>query len=139
MRSKDATVVSLQYQKMISLVKRYRVELIVFALLSIFYLPFCGMLFGCGCSHLWTTDLKHCNIHNPAPPNCPWCSGPLAVQLIPFAATILAAFSTTLVLVRKGYENFFVRLVAGLTVALITAFLMAWIYSRAFHYPHFLS
>ena len=41
---------------------------------SVLMPPVCNLLFKCGCSWLWTTAAAHCNIHNAAPPHCPWCS-----------------------------------------------------------------
>ena len=33
--------------------------------------PLCNLFFHCGCA--WTGP-AHCNIHNPSPPHCPWCT-----------------------------------------------------------------
>jgi len=33
--------------------------------------PLCNLFFQCGCA--WNGP-AHCNIHNPSPPHCPWCT-----------------------------------------------------------------
>ena len=38
-----------------------------------FFIQYCDLLFDCGCRALWAGQAAHCNIHNPAPPHCPWC------------------------------------------------------------------
>ncbi len=40
----------------------------------VFFIQFCDLMFGCGCEALWASGAAHCNIHNPEPPHCPWCS-----------------------------------------------------------------
>ena len=35
----------------------------------------CDLYFDCGCLPLWAGGFEHCDIHDLAPPNCPWCSG----------------------------------------------------------------
>ena len=40
-------------------------------------LPFCGAMYGCGCTFAWGSvarGIAKCNYRNPAGPNCPWCS-----------------------------------------------------------------
>jgi hypothetical protein len=34
----------------------------------------CDLYFDCGCLPLWSGGVEHCNIHDPAPPDCPWCN-----------------------------------------------------------------
>ena len=36
--------------------------------------PLCDLYFSCGCQPLWSGAAEHCNIHDPAPPDCPWCA-----------------------------------------------------------------
>ena len=35
-------------------------------------LPFCGLLFTCGCN--WAQGITQCNIFQAQQPDCPWCS-----------------------------------------------------------------
>ena len=38
-------------------------------------LPICNALFDCGCTWPLWGGADHCNIHHPAPPDCPLCAG----------------------------------------------------------------
>ena len=40
---------------------------------NVFFIQFCDLLYRCGCEALWAGAAEHCNIHNAAPPHCPWC------------------------------------------------------------------
>ena len=117
--------------------KAHRAEIIAATIALILLLPFCGLLFGCGCTLL--TGLKHCNIHDPLPPNCPWCSGSLASQFLPVTVVSLAAIAGPHIMRKVSGTRHFGRDVAvGLVVALLAAFVLAWIYALATGYPDFL-
>jgi len=45
----------------------------VLAVAQVFFVQYCDLLFDCGCRALWAGADEACNIHNPAPPHCPWC------------------------------------------------------------------
>jgi hypothetical protein len=36
--------------------------------------PLCDLAFGCGCTWFFAGAAEHCDIHDPAPPNCPPCN-----------------------------------------------------------------
>jgi hypothetical protein len=38
--------------------------------------PFCGLVFGCGCTAMGLGGDLHCNVHRPWGPHCPWCEHP---------------------------------------------------------------
>ena len=59
---------------------------------SVLMPPVCNLLFKCGCSWLWTTAAAHCNVHNAAPPHCPWCSHGAAGYYLPYAGFIVGQF-----------------------------------------------
>ena len=52
-----------------------RVACLAFALgiTNVFFIQYCDLLFDCGCRALWAGRAEYCNIHNAAPPHCPWC------------------------------------------------------------------
>ncbi len=52
---------------------RFAVISTVLASLGLLMVPFCGALFGCGCTWLWDGAASHCDIYHPGPPDCPWC------------------------------------------------------------------
>lgn len=41
---------------------------------GVFFINWCHMVYQCGCTFIWAGYADHCNIHNPAPPHCPWCA-----------------------------------------------------------------
>lgn len=43
------------------------------AITGVFFINLCGTIFQCGCRSLWAGAAQHCNIHDPATRNCPWC------------------------------------------------------------------
>jgi hypothetical protein len=45
------------------------------AIYAIFHNPTCDWMFKCGCTWDWDGGWDRCNIHNPEPPHCPFCSG----------------------------------------------------------------
>ena len=56
--------------------------------------PYCGALFGCGCTWPWAGLDRHCNIHDPAAPfHCPWCEYPVAGALSVTLAVIAGAMT----------------------------------------------
>ena len=123
-----------------------RPELAVFILLSIFLLPMCGLIFQCGCTYLWAGRDLHCNIHDPAPPNCPWCIAPFhnhafssLVQMIPF----VLIFISSLIAIRVSHaqlgRSYMKQLSAGIIGGLLAMFIVAWIYGKIYHYPFFIS
>ena len=59
---------------------------------SVLMPPVCDLLFKCGCSWLWTTAAAHCNVHNAAPPHCPWCSHGAAGYYLPYVGFIAGQF-----------------------------------------------
>ncbi|KAL6044636.1 Transmembrane protein [Balamuthia mandrillaris] len=56
----------------------------------LFILPYCGALFRCGCSWVWSGGLERCNIHSPHGPHCPWCAASSALIWLPQYGTSLA-------------------------------------------------
>jgi hypothetical protein len=60
----------------------------------------CHLIFRCGCSWAWAGAASRCNVHNPAPPHCPWCCHGLAGFLwVP--AIILPAEAAVILGLRK--------------------------------------
>ena len=58
------------------------------ALAAATFHPVCNLVFRCGCAWFFAGGAAHCDVNDPAPPNCPPCSDALAG----------AAFSAVLVL-----------------------------------------
>ena len=116
--------------EMIRILQQFKTEIVSLSFVSIFFLPICGFLFGCGCHFLWSGGLTHCNIHNPLPPNCPWCTGPLVLQMIPFLLVCLATYAGIRITRHFKKANFLRDLAGGLLCGLVTALLLALIYKN---------
>jgi len=58
------------------------------ALTAATFHPVCNLVFRCGCAWFFAGGASHCDILDPAPPNCPPCA----------SAAAGAAFSAVLVL-----------------------------------------
>lgn len=104
---------------------------------SVLMPPVCHLLFSCGCSWLWTTAAAHCNIHNTAPPHCPWCSYGNAGYYLPYAGFIvgqLVAGWITLSLTGRLVLAGIVTLLAILPVGV----LMGALTIQLVDYPHFI-
>ena len=56
--------------------KRARVAAFAIAAVfaAVFTIDLCNFMYRCGCTHVWAGADRHCNIHDPEPPNCPWCA-----------------------------------------------------------------
>ena len=117
-------------------------ELTIFAVIAVFFLPACDLIYNCGCTHLWAGADTHCNIHNPAPPNCPFCSipsscaicqkAPIFFQMIPFAAMVVLSFTVVRLIKRKCTRNYFLQTAAGIVTAAAVMLIMAAVYALAF-------
>lgn len=123
-----------------------RPEIALFVLLSLFLLPLCGLIFQCGCTYLWSGRDTHCNIHEPAPPNCPWCIAPFhnhafspLVQMIPFVVIFISSLFAIRITRLKPERGYAKQLFAGIIAGLLTMLVVAWIYGKIYHYPFFIS
>lgn len=54
------------------------------------FLDLCDLIFDCSCDAWWRGAATHCNIQQPGPPDCPWCSAGLAGAIVPFGTVLLA-------------------------------------------------
>ena len=102
---------------------------------SVLMPPVCNLVFKCGCSWLWTTAAAHCNIHNAAPPHCPWCSHGASGYYLPYAGFILGQFLVGAFVLRVTGH---LALAVLMTVAAIlpVGYLMGLVTIRLVHYPH---
>ena len=104
---------------------------------SVLMPPVCNLLFKCGCSWLWTTAAAHCNVHNSAPPHCPWCSHGGLGYYLPYAGFIVGPFVA---------GAFFFRFTGHLVLAVLitvaailpVGYLMGLVTLRLVHYPHWI-
>jgi hypothetical protein len=45
------------------------------AFAAVTLLPYCDLLFDCGCVWPWLGAADHCDVVVPGPPDCPFCAG----------------------------------------------------------------
>ncbi|HSE41259.1 MAG TPA: hypothetical protein VLH08_10895 [Acidobacteriota bacterium] len=119
-----------------------RPEFALFILLSVFLLPLCGLVFQCGCTHLWAGADSHCNIHVPGKPDCPWCVTPfhdqtlsLITQMIPFVVIFLSAAISSRFSRKWLGASYVKQLIAGIIGGMLTLILLAFIYAKIYKYP----
>ena len=102
---------------------------------SVLMPPVCNLVFKCGCSWLWTTAAAHCNIHNAAPPHCPWCSHGALGYYLPYAGFIVGQLLVGALALRfTGH----LVLAVLMTVAAVlpVGYLMGLVTLRFVHYPY---
>ena len=101
---------------------------------SVLMTPVCNLLFKCGCSWLWTTAAAHCNVHNAAPPHCPWCSQGALGYYLPYAGFIVGQFvAGTLVL--RFSDNLILAVLANIAAMLPVGYLMGLLTLKLVPYP----
>src|SRR2546428_6396930 len=128
------------------------------AVAAVLVLPYCNVLFDCGCGWPWAGLMQHCNIHSQrSPVHCPWCQHPLAGT----ASILLAALFGAVVAFRGDARSragpggqagktgsrrprspgldLAVRTLAGVGAFLIVALAAGWLTAYLTGYPRFLS
>ena len=73
------------------------------ALAALTFHPACHLVFRCGCAWFFAGAADHCDINDPAPPNCPPCAG-LAAG-IAFSAAMVGAWLAGARALRAGLRH----------------------------------
>jgi hypothetical protein len=73
------------------------------ALAAMTFHPLCNLVFRCGCAWFFAGAADHCNIHDPAPPNCPPCANMAAGAA--FGAALVGGWLAAARAVRAGYSG----------------------------------
>ena len=60
------------------------------ALAAATFHPVCDLVFRCGCAWFFAGGAAHCDIRDPAPPNCPPCASAMAGAA--FSAVLVAGW-----------------------------------------------
>jgi len=115
------------------------VLLISLAIAGVFLLPYCNLLFKCGCKFPWQGGVDFCNIHQAGVPHCPWCVARNPVlETIP-VLLVLSGQAFSIFYFDKKYRWSFMKL---LFVSLIIFYLLSAVHGFFFklldNYPHFL-
>jgi hypothetical protein len=119
-----------------------RLHLIVLLIVAIistmtFMAPLCGFMFKCGCVWNWAGASRHCNIHQPSPPHCPWCAHGKLGYTVPLVGLTFGQFLGGLLTVRLSSKLFLAALATVLSI-LPVGFLLGWITILLTSYPYFL-
>lgn len=77
------------------------------ALAAATFHPLCNLVFRCGCAWFFAGAADHCDIHDPAPPNCPPCNDVAAG--IAFAAALVGSGLAAARAVRWGHSRLTLR------------------------------
>jgi hypothetical protein len=113
--------------------------IISWAFTTIFIVPFCGALFGCGCTWLWAGAGSNCvgmmdnhSMHH----TCPWCIDSPTGWLIPIIL-ILASQTAIIVLLWLKYRAHILALIAsGLAAFFAVGFIESLFHGWFNNYPH---
>jgi hypothetical protein len=118
-----------------------------FALGALFTLPYCGLLFRCGCTWVWAGGFNQCNIFDTSSgsPSCPFCSLAAPLAWIPQWGTAMLSVLTTLLVcwIPRRFPllplGWLVRVLLPVACFLVYTFLLALVVKLASpHYPYFL-
>lgn len=109
------------------------------AIAAILVTPYCGLMFGCGCTWPWSGLVAQCNFFQPqAQIVCPWCEHTLAG----FASVVLAGVSAVLIATKMRFnmvlthrQGIVVRILIGTATFLLVAMITGWMTAVATGYP----
>ena len=116
---------------------RYVALFLSFILAAIFLLPFCDLIYDCGCRVPWRGGDDLCNVHIADVPHCPWCEqrNP-ALMAWPFLA-MFGGQAGAIFWFQRRSNNLLLLLGVGLSVFFIVGVLHGYIYGRLDSYPFF--
>jgi len=98
-----------------------------------FFTPFCGVMFDCGCTVLWETGGRMCNVYTSAAgPHCPFCSTGAWGKMIPRGTVWLTQVVVVLAPLNISWKS---RVALGLMAFIGVAMLIGSIFLMATHYP----
>lgn len=119
------------------MLKRFVPAFAIVALVSkVSILPFCGLIFQCGCD--FSHGVERCNINSVGGPHCPWCSHGATGFYLPYLAALLLAGLTLLLVLRYVRNSFWTGLLAGLIGFFLWAGLAGLASALLDAYPTFL-
>lgn len=105
----------------------------------LFATPWCGALFGCGCTWNWAGGVRFCDIHQAMGPHCPWCShGAFGFDVVAAGSIVLMQALTITWLERRQW-NWLALTAAGIATFFPAGTLVAAAFALYDHSPLFLS
>ncbi len=118
--------------------KLLAVLLISFAVTAIFLLPFCDLMYKCGCKPFWAGAVDYCNINVAGVPHCPWCEARNPVLMVlPFVLVFLGQGLSIYHFYKKRSLGFFGLLLVGLLAFIVLAVVHGYVFKVLDRYPYF--
>jgi len=110
-----------------------------YAFSFLFTTPYCGFLYRCGCTWVWSGGVNKCNVHNTVGmPKCPWCIAPPNLGWIPmYGIPILVVIICCFVAFRFPKQRYWIVPFVGLLSWLVLEFCCALVWKLATGYPYF--
>ena len=112
-------------------------QLLVFSFIlvswGIFIIPLCGLVFSCECTWVWSGAIKACNVHDPEPPNCPWCAHGITIGLPSTAVILLSQLFLGITTLRLTNRVILSSLVGILTLV-PAGYLLGWMTELIYSY-----
>jgi hypothetical protein len=117
---------------------------VLLVLAAVFLIPFCGLMYQCGCTFIWAGGDRYCNIHHADAPHCPWCvagAEPLPSALLGLSLFVMPAapvywFNKKLE-VENWQQGLWKLFVIALLAFLVAAIVSGYIFKLAYDYPYF--
>jgi hypothetical protein len=66
---------------------------------------FCDLAFRCGCRSPLNGGWALCNVHNPLPPHCPWCSASYPITILTSPPLVVTVSVCTALLLRHLFSR----------------------------------
>ena len=103
---------------------------------AVIMIPFCGWIFACGRSWLWTTAGQLCNVHQATSLHCPWCSHGTLGMIAPLVGFFAGAFFIGSLALRT-WGNLPLALGISLVALFPVGVVMGLLTVLVAQYPHF--
>jgi len=112
--------------------------LLSFSATFLLLLPFCNLMYGCGCKPLWAGGVDSCNLHQADVPLCPWCatSDPV-VAASPFILILIGQSVSLTYFHRKRNATFGALLLVGLLTFVLLGALHGYVLKMNLEYPYY--
>ncbi|MFQ5637953.1 MAG: hypothetical protein ACE5IR_08140 [bacterium] len=110
------------------------------ALASIIFLtPFCGLMYQCGCTTLWSGGAQQCNVYHETGPHCPWCKtgkNPI-LGLVPVFGILVGQALSVFYFSKNGKSGHVKLVIVGFLAFWFFGLLFGYVYKNIYDYPHF--